>query len=40
MESKKWDVRFMKVTDLEVAQWSKDRSSKVGEVIVKDGVIL
>lgn len=36
----KWDVRFMKIADLEVAQWSKDKSSKVGCVIVKDRRIL
>ena len=36
----KWDKRFMEVADLQVAQWSKDRSAKVGVVIVKDGVIL
>jgi len=36
----KWDVRFMRMADLEVAQWSKDRSSKVGMVIVKDREII
>ena len=40
LEINKWNNRFMKVADLEVAQWSKDRSTKVGAVIVKDGVIL
>lgn len=30
----------MKIADLEVAQWSKDRSSKVGAVIVKDREIV
>lgn len=36
----KWDERFMRIADLEVAQWSKDRSSKVGCVIVKDRCII
>jgi len=36
----KWDVRFMEMADLQVAQWSKDRSSKVGVVIVKDREIV
>jgi dCMP deaminase len=36
----KWDLRFMRIADLEVAQWSKDRSSKVGCVIVKDRRII
>jgi len=36
----KWDVRFMEFTDLTVAQWSKDRSSRVGAVIVKDREIV
>ena len=36
----KWDVRFMKIADLEVAQWSKDQSSRVGAVIVKDRRII
>ena len=36
----KWNKRFMEVADLQVAQWSKDHSTKVGAVIVKDGVIL
>ena len=31
----KWDLRFMVFTDLTVAQWSKDRSSRVGATIVK-----
>ena len=30
-----WDLRFMQLAD-HVAQWSKDRSSKVGAVIVID----
>lgn len=36
----KWDMRFMRMADLEVAQWSKDRSSKVGAVLVKDREII
>jgi dCMP deaminase len=36
MSIDKWDLRFMRLADLEIAQWSKDRSSKVGAVIVKD----
>lgn len=40
MITNKWNLRFMKIADLEVAQWSKDRSSKVGSVIVKDGEIV
>ena len=40
MEINKWNKRFIEVADLQVAQWSKDRSSKVGAVIVKNGVIL
>jgi len=32
----KWALRFMKTADLEVAQWSKDRSSKVGALIVRE----
>jgi dCMP deaminase len=35
-----WNLRFMKIADLEVAQWSKDRSSKVGCLIVKDREIV
>ena len=35
----KWDDRFFEVAQL-VAQWSKDRSTKVGCVIVKDRRIL
>lgn len=38
--SRKWDLRFMRIADLEVAQWSKDKSSKVGAVIVKDREIV
>jgi len=30
----KWELRFMEMADLQVAQWSKDRSSKVGCVLV------
>ena len=42
MENKitNWDLRFMRIADLEVAQWSKDRSTKVGCVIVKDREIV
>ena len=36
----KWDGRFMRLADLEVAQWSKDRSSKVGCVLVKNREIV
>jgi len=36
----KWDLRFMRIADLEVAQWSKDTSSRVGAVIVKDREIV
>jgi dCMP deaminase len=36
----KWDMRFMKFADLTVAQWSKDGSSRVGAVIVKDREIV
>lgn len=36
----KWDLRFMRLADLEVAQWSKDRSSKVGCVLVKNREIV
>jgi dCMP deaminase len=34
-----WDLRFMKLAD-NIAQWSKDRSSKVGAVIVRDKNII
>jgi len=40
MEINKWNERFMRIADLEVAQWSKDRSSKVGAIIVKNGVVV
>ena len=40
IKNKKWDLRFMKLADLEIAQWSKDRSSKVGAVIVKDREVI
>ena len=30
-----WDLRFMKLADY-IAQWSKDRSTKIGAVIVID----
>ena len=36
----KWDFRFIELADLQVAQWSKDRSSKVGCVLVKDREII
>lgn len=36
----KWDLRFMRLADLEVAQWSKDRSRKIGAVIIKDREIV
>ena len=36
----KWNKRFIEIADLQIAQWSKDSSSKVGAVIVKDRVIL
>jgi dCMP deaminase len=40
MRNDKWNQRFMRIADLEVAQWSKDRSSRVGCVIVKDRRII
>lgn len=40
MSITKWDLRFMRIADLEIAQWSKDRSSKVGAVIVKNRQII
>ena len=30
-----WNLRFMQLAD-HIAQWSKDRSTKVGAVIVMD----
>lgn len=36
----KWDMRFMRLADLEIAQWSKDQSSRVGCVLVKDREIV
>lgn len=36
----KWHLRFMKLADLEIAQWSKDRSRKIGCVLVKDREII
>ena len=36
----KWNLRFMKMADEVVAQWSKDRSRKVGAVIVNDREII
>jgi len=35
MSKTDWDLRFMQLAD-HIAQWSKDRSSKVGAVIVVD----
>ncbi len=35
MSNTNWDLRFMQLAD-HIAQWSKDRSSKVGAVIVVD----
>lgn len=35
MSKTNWDLRFMELAD-HVAQWSKDRNTKVGAVIVKD----
>lgn len=35
----KWDLRFMRLAD-EIAQWSKDRSRKVGCVLVKNREII
>jgi dCMP deaminase len=40
MKLNKWNYRFMEVADLQVAQWSKDRSSKVGALIVRDREIV
>lgn len=34
-----WNFRFMQLAD-SIAQWSKDRSSKVGAVIVRDKSII
>ena len=34
IKTDKWHLRFMRMADLEVAQWSKDKSSKVGALIV------
>lgn len=34
-----WDVRFMQLAR-HVAEWSKDRSTKVGAVIVDDGKVV
>lgn len=33
MDNDKWDKRFLELADI-VAQWSKDRSTKVGAVVV------
>lgn len=35
-----WNLRFMRMADLEIAQWSKDHSSKVGAIIIKDREIV
>lgn len=35
----KWELRFMKIAD-DVAQWSKDQSSKVGAVIIDGNEIV
>lgn len=35
MEKVNWNLRFMELAD-HVAQWSKDRSTKIGAVIVRD----
>lgn len=40
MSKTDWDLRFMRIADLEIAQWSKDRSAKVGALIVKDREII
>jgi len=39
LEEEKWHVRFMKLA-LEVASWSKDPSTKVGCVLVRDKKVL
>lgn len=36
----KWDYRFIELADTKIAQWSKDRSSKVGCVLVRDREII
>jgi dCMP deaminase len=36
----KWDLRFMHMVDSEIATWSKDRSRRIGAVIVKDREIV
>jgi len=35
----KWDARFLKLAQ-HIAQWSKDPSTKVGAVIVKDNLVV
>jgi dCMP deaminase len=40
MSKTDWNLRFMRMADLEVAQWSKDRSRKIGAVIIKDREIV
>ena len=39
IKQSKWDVRFMRMAH-EVASWSKDPSTKVGCVLVKDRKII
>lgn len=38
-ETRKWDIRFMKLAE-HVAQWSKDPSTKVGAVVTSDRKVL
>jgi dCMP deaminase len=40
MSKTDWNTRFMHMADMEIAQWSKDRSRKVGALIVKDREIV
>jgi dCMP deaminase len=40
MSKTNWDLRFMHMTDVEIAQWSKDRSSKVGALIIRNKEIV
>lgn len=37
--ARKWDLRFMEMAKL-ISTWSKDRSTQVGVVVVKDGRII
>lgn len=39
MNKTNWNIRFMELAD-HIAQWSKDRSTKIGAVIVKDKNII